>query len=179
MVLSACVVGCGSHGISAGTPTKPVGEPLVFRLTGGESAVSNSDARYLLVFKLNRTPTVRRKFSVDGGIVDDHGDFGVAGYAVGDNGDVGAMSSGDCFTGTIESPAGDDADEQVRRLDRIALGGRVEVSLRPLTPSKTSGRLVPGRKYIFHPRLRRARHELSIGQADERDRAQLQSIGCG
>ena len=156
-----------------------VGEPAVFRLTGYEGATSNSDARYVVIFKLNRDPVIKIEPDREGPD-EERGSFGVAGYALGDYGEADAMEGRkNCFKGTVETLADDDPGRQVGRLDRVPPGGRVEVALKPLTPSRTTGKLVPGRLFVRHPRVQIADHGLSYGEVSDRDERALRAIGCG
>ena len=58
-VAAAALASLGSDEPSDDVPTKLVGEPAVFRLTGYEGTVTNTDARYVVIFKLNRDPVVK------------------------------------------------------------------------------------------------------------------------
>lgn len=147
----AVATGIGSDEISDDVPTMLVGEPAVFRLTGYEGATANSDTRYVVIFKLNRDPVIEIDPDREGPD-EERGSFGVAGYALGYYGEADAMQGRkNCFKGTVETLADDDPGRQVGRLDRVPPGGRVEVALKPLTPS-TTGKLVPGRLFVRHPR---------------------------
>ena len=176
---AAALVSLRSDEPSDDVPTKLVGEPAVFRLTGYEGTVTNTDARYVVIFKLNRDPVIKIDPHREGPD-EDRGSFGVAGYGLGFYGEAESFGGRKhCFAGVVET-AGDEAPgPQVARLDRVPLGGRVEVALQPLTPSPAAGRFVPGRLYVRHPRIQSGDHRLSYGQVSERDEPKLSAIGCG
>jgi hypothetical protein len=160
-------------------PTALVGEPAVFRLTGYEGAVTNADARYVVIFKLNRDPGIKIDPDREGPD-EDRGSFGVAGYALGDYGEADSFGGRkNCFAGLVETEGDEDPGPQVARLDRVPLGGRVAVALRPLTPSPATGKLVGGRRFARHPRIQSGDHQLSFGRVSERDEPKLAAIGCG
>jgi len=160
-------------------PTTLVGEPAVFRLTGFEGTVTNADARYIVIFKLNRDPVIKTDPDREGPD-EDRGSFGVAGYALGDYGEADSFGGRrNCFAGVVGTVGDDDPGPQVTRLDRIALGGRVEVALQPLTPNPATGKLVPGRNFVRHPRIQTGDHGLSYAQVSDRDEPKLDAIGCG
>lgn len=173
--------GCGSDGVAASrnTPTRPIGEPLIFRLTGYQGSVINSLARYMIVFKLNRDPVKKITPPPEEGDSEVRGEFSIQGTAVGVEGNAKAFPGTNCFAGVDEVGLPSQPGPELRRLNRIPLGGRVSVELKPLTPSPATGEMVPGRSYVFHPKMRTARHVLSAGRIDKRDRNQLKTIGCG
>ena len=176
---AAAVASLGSDEPSDDVPTKLIGEPAVFRLTGYEGTVTNTTARYVVIFKLNRDPVIKIDPDREGPD-EDRGSFSVAGYGLGFYGE--AESFGDrehCFAGIVETEGDEDPGPQVARLDRVPVGGRIEVTLRPLTPSPATGKLVGGRHYVRHPRIQSGDHRLSYGQVSERDEPKLSAIGCG
>lgn len=181
LCLFAVLCGCGSDGVAArrNTPTRPIGEPLIFRLTGYQGSVINSLARYMIVFKLNRDPVKKITPPPEEGDSEIRGEFSIQGTALGAEGNATAFTGKNCFAGVHEVGLPSQPGPELKRLNRIPLGGRVSVELKPLTPSPATGEMVPGRSYVFHPKLRSARHLLSAGRINQRDRRQLETIGCG
>ena len=177
-IAAAAVASLGSDEPSNDVSTKLVGEPAVFRLTGYEGTVTNTNARYVVIFKLNRDPVIKIDPDREGPD-EDRGDFGVAGYGLGFYGQAESFGGRKhCFAGVVETAGDEDPGPQVARLDRVSLGGRIEVTLQPLTPSPATGRLVPGRLYVRHPRIQSGDHRLSHGQVSERDQPKLSAMGC-
>ncbi len=75
---AAALVSLRSDEPSDDVPTKLVGEPPAFRLTGYEGTVTNTDARYVVIFKLNRDPVIKIDPHREGPD-EDRGSFGLEG----------------------------------------------------------------------------------------------------
>lgn len=180
-----------------GVPTRLVGGPLVFRVSGGRVPNPYNDTprlRYVLIYRLNR-PRLRLPKNP-------HDREGPTPLPAGARTSLGNISLADlqfyydycwCFSSNPESGADQDncfisevrgdVPATVRLLDEIPLGGRVRVRIRPLTPKPGGGaRLGPA--YLRHPRLLPMRakrddaHLLYDQVASPGALRQLHRIGC-
>jgi hypothetical protein len=161
----------GRQSVDASQPTKLVGGPLVFRVTGAPRTPSSDltpELRYALIFRLNRDPYKKR----DGyGVVrDPRGNFSLFGrIAFTFDAPIERLEIPDCFIGYIDV----EHTGFIAELDALSLGARVPVRLRPVTP-EPNGTSVLGRAYRRNPRLLSTDYALASAGA----RAKLRRIGC-
>lgn len=162
---------------STPTATRLLHGPLVFRVTGTEQLdeeTSNAaNIRYLVIFKLNRDP--RMRLSDDDlarGIDSSRGNYSLLGGLVNIADDVQPSQFGgrSCFYSAVTSDA---FPAQLRALNRIPTGRRLNVRLQPLTPSP-DGRPTLGKVYVVRATLRRANVYLRQRGAQRA----LARIGC-
>ncbi len=153
--------------------TRLVSGPFLFRLIGtrGPTATDGSpQARYTLLFRLSRGMEAVRSgpfygaFEIAGGGLDP--------YAIG-------RSGAHCFAGVVYG-AGFEDPEPARRLDRLALGTRVRVTIKPLTPTANGESTQIPRGYVRHPRLRVSRVSGHVEYKLTSPTAQrtIRSMGC-
>ena len=179
VVVAALPSSTGPPAMAGAKATRLVDGPLAFRLTGFEDAPSNTslgDYRYAIVFKLNRDPKARLpnpEVPSDPGRVT-RGDYFLRGY----DATVSHLhrpkdapdGARQCFVGYIDNSNPDVLRE---KLDPIRLGGRVRVTLRPLTPQPD------GTMGYADPIRRRARlQSADVALEDKPARRLLRSIGC-
>ncbi len=161
----------GHRPVDASLPTRLVGGPLVFRVTGAPQLPPSDltpELRYALIFRLNRDPYKQR----DGYAVvhDPRGNFSLFGsVAFSFDFPIERLEITDCFIGYIDA----EATYFVDKLNALSLGARVPVRLRPVTP-KPNGTSVLGRAYRRNPRLLSTDYAL----ASPRARASVRRIGC-
>jgi len=138
-------------------PTRLVAGPLLFRLTG-PGARAPADKRdgsaplaYAVIFRLSRGG---RKAFRDG---NRYGEFLIA------RGGLDPVSFGrrneHCFTGGAYRPnpnydASDLDFGQARILDKVKLGSRVKVAIRPRTPTADGKTRLIAKAYVRHPQMR-------------------------
>jgi hypothetical protein len=149
-------------------PTRPIGEPLVFRLDGRSDPADV--ARYSVHWKLNRDPIGKVPGREGDYVAGSRGNYGIEGWDLAEFHGVSAGPKPGCFGASVQ----EGYPETLRPLDRIPVGGRVTVDLAPLTPSGVKGQSKLGRNYTFHVRMRTADVRLRSAAA----KRQLATIGC-
>jgi hypothetical protein len=147
-------------------PTRPIGEPLVFRLDGSDPT---DVSRYTVIWKLNRDSIQRVPKGTSAEFARYRGDYALQGFDIAEFNGVSRARKPGCFEAKV-----DEDGERERGLDRVLVGGWVKVMLRPLTPPRVKGQLQLGRKYRFNVRLRFADPRLRSADA----KRQLATIGC-
>lgn len=171
-VASAVVVGASvATGVGSGREraAKLVGGPVLFRLTGYEHVPLGSrrkDWRYLMVFRLDRNPAARRPTDLDPGF-SRYGNYFLVGAHLSFD-DIFERDSYNCFSFVAIR-----YDRWQEPLDRLKVGRRTKVTLRPLAPNP-DGSVRLGKSYVTRPTLRRADVRLEGAEA----RRELKRIGC-
>lgn len=170
--LLGVLLASGTAANASTAPTRLVHGPVVFRIdrAGVDPDAPESEYRYVVVWKLNRDPRMGRITDADlrRGIDGERGNYSINGFGLAN--EIGAperfRTTKTCFFSYVDVPW--------RRLDRVRVGRRVEVRLRPLTPDP-SGKPTLGRLYVVRSTLRRSNPKLQTHAA----RAALRRIGCG
>ena len=127
----------------------------MLRLTnyrGVSSSSGRDEWRYLVLFKLNQD-IVLRPYSRQGeDWTTTRGNFRIAGFPRSLNLGIARFGSPGCL-GMVVYAAGTQSTEDDPEIDvlaKIRVGGRVKISLQPLTPGP-KGRAVPGETYVSYP----------------------------
>lgn len=165
------ITATGTASRAGEAPTRLVHGPAVFRIdrTGVDPDAPESEYRYVVVWKLNRDPRRGRITDADlrRGIDGERGNYSINGFGLADETGLPFRfrTTKTCFFTYVNVPW--------RRLDRVRVGRRVEVRLRPLTPDP-SGKPTLGRLFVVQSTLRRSNPKLRTHAA----RAALRRIGC-
>ncbi len=160
------------------TPTRLVHGPAVLRLTNLQSAgtfSSQAEWRYLVLFKLNQD-IVLRPYSRQGeDWMTTRGNFRIAGFWRSLNLGISKFGSPGCLAMVVYAAGtqSTEGDPEADVLDKLRVGGRVKISLQPLTPGP-NGRAILGKTYVSYPRLQTA----DVLLKGKRARQVLKRLGC-